>query len=152
MPAEPDGQQIPPRGAIRHVKFLRDDGGVAHPLVVEHLVGGPAFRFPAGPVRQQDHPPQRFGSRHIILCPGGVVVFRLAQDLVHADALIRSDLFVVFTHDNVRIFLSFSFLWMGYMCKRIRCLGILSYKCTIVRAVNGSWRILSSWLMEGGWN
>jgi hypothetical protein len=37
---------------------------------------------------------------------------------------------------------------MGYMCKRIRCLGILSYKCTIVRAVNGSWRILSSGLRE----
>ena len=88
MPAEPDGKQITPRGAFRHMKSLRDEGRISHILVIEHLVSGPALRFPAGPVRQQDHPPQRFGSRHIILFPGGVVVFRLAQDLVHTDSLI----------------------------------------------------------------
>ena len=67
MSAEPDREEIPSRGAFRHMEFPRDDGGISHLLVIEHPVGGPAFRLSAGPVRQQDHPPERFRPRHIVL-------------------------------------------------------------------------------------
>ena len=69
MSAEPDGKQITPRGAFRHVEFLRDDGGAADLFVIKHPVGCPAFRFPAGPVRQKYHAPERFGPRHVVLFP-----------------------------------------------------------------------------------
>ena len=107
MSAEPDREEIPSRGAFRHMEFPRDDGGISHLLVIEHPVGGPAFRLSAGPVRQQDHPPERFRPRHIVLFPGSGILFRLAEDLIHSDALIRSDFLVVFTHDINRIFHSF---------------------------------------------
>ena len=105
MSAEPDGKQITPRGAFRHMKFLRDDGGAADLVVVKHSVCGPAFRFSAGPVREEDHPPERFRIRHVVAFPGSVVLLRLAEDLLHADSMICSDFFVVFTHD-VKLHLS----------------------------------------------
>ena len=105
MSAEPDGKQIAPCGAFRHMKFLCDDGGAADLVVVKHPVCGPAFRFPAGPVREEDHPPERFRIRHVIAFPRSVVLFRLVKDLFHADSMICSDFFVVFTHD-VKLHLS----------------------------------------------
>ena len=104
MSSEPDGEQITPCGTFRHMEFLRDDGGAADFVVVKHSVSGPAFRFPAGPVRQKDHSPERFGTRHIVPFPRRGILFRLAKYLVHADPLIGSDFFDVFTHDDICIF------------------------------------------------
>ncbi len=142
MSAEPDGKQIAPCCAFRHMKFPGDDGGAADLVVVKHPVCGPAFRFPAGPVREEDHPPERFRVRHVVAFPRSVVLFRLVEDLFHADSMICSDFFVVFTHDE-KLHLS---VLIGTVLLRGKSHAIYTYKCTIEWAANGS---SCSFLLEG---